>query len=479
MQDLTELVAELRLAGGDRTDVEVKLAVGGLPVSIGQSLSALSNLPGGGYVLLGIDEGAGLVPVRLPDRQKLKQGLSSRGRSLVPPPRMSVFDATVDGVVIVAARVEECDPAMKPCRTSVGGPAYLRGYDGDFTLSVLEEQAFLAARSAPSADRIPVEGPTLDDLDTDLLDRWTENVGRFDATGLGRFTGDELLRRGGVIDGKSGRVTVAGLLTFGKYPQEWFPRWVVQLAVLPTLNDPRGTRVENAVVASGPIPVMLDVAVDWARRTFGTRVVGRGDGTVRDETEYPLEAFRELIANALIHRDLCAWSEGYAVEVRLGEGRLVVANPGGLFGISVDRLGREAVTSARNRTLISLCRFAETPSGVRVVEALATGLQRVESQLVTAGLPSPRFLDQGIRFTVLLEQARHDRTAPSLSGTAQRVYAVLATGPRSATFIAAELGLEVPNTRRVLRQLVVRRLVVQEGGPGQRGTVYRRTVVDK
>ncbi|WP_268762133.1 hypothetical protein, partial [Frankia casuarinae] len=41
------------------------------------------------------------------------------------------------------------------------------------------------------------------------------------------------------------------------------------------------------------------------------------DGSVRDRPIYPLVAFRELVANALIHRDLDHWSAGLAVEVRL------------------------------------------------------------------------------------------------------------------------------------------------------------------
>jgi ATP-dependent DNA helicase RecG len=51
-----------------------------------------------------------------------------------------------------------------------------------------------------------------------------------------------------------------------------------------------------------------------------------------------------MIANALVHRDLDHWSDGLAVEVRLRRDRLVVANPGGLYGVTVDRLGRDSVT---------------------------------------------------------------------------------------------------------------------------------------
>lgn len=55
-QDLSSLVADLRLAGGDTTSIEVKSAAGGLPESLAPTLSALANLPGGGTIILGLDE---------------------------------------------------------------------------------------------------------------------------------------------------------------------------------------------------------------------------------------------------------------------------------------------------------------------------------------------------------------------------------------------------------------------------------------
>ena len=66
----------------------------------------------------------------------------------------------------------------------------------------------------------------------------------------------------------------------------------------------------------------------WARRNFDTTIVSENDGTLHDQFAYPLTAFRELIANALVHRDLDNWSAGRAVEVRLRPDRLVIANLG-------------------------------------------------------------------------------------------------------------------------------------------------------
>jgi ATP-dependent DNA helicase RecG len=158
VDDASQLIAELRAAGGDTTDVEVKSASGGLPDSLTATMSALANLPGGGTIILGLDERNGFRPARLGDPQTLKQGLATKVRSYTPPVRLTISDAVVDGEPVVAARVHECDPSAKPCRVTSTGAAYLRGYDGDFRLSAVEEQGFLAARRPPLFDRSTVEG---------------------------------------------------------------------------------------------------------------------------------------------------------------------------------------------------------------------------------------------------------------------------------------------------------------------------------
>ncbi len=471
------MIAELRVAGGDTTEVEVKSAAGGLPASLTATLSALANQPGGGTIILGLDEQAGFGPVGLADPQTLKQGLAAKARAFTPPVRLTIDDATADGEPVVVARVHECDRSAKPCRVTATGTSYLRGYDGDYALSDLEEQGFLAARQPPLFDRAPVEDATVDDLDTELVDAFLAAVRERDPAGLGRFTDDpELLRRAGVTL-TGGQPTVAGLLALGVHPQQWFPRYVIQAAAQPLTGDSPQTRARNQVTITGSIPRMLDAALLWARRTFDTSIVSEPDGTVHDRPAYPLVAFRELVANALVHRDLDHWSTGLAVEVRLLRDRLVVANPGGLYGITVDRLGRDAVTSARNARLVAVCQHVRSSeTGARVIEALASGIPTVTEALTEQGLPPAHYVDSGIRFTVVLHQPSTTPTAtePDLIATERRIYQALATRARTVADLTDELNLTAPNIRKTLRNLRSRGLVTQLGGRG-RPTTYQRT----
>ncbi len=473
MLDITDLVASLRATGGDTTAVEVKSAAGGIPQSLASTLSALANLPGGGRVILGLDEATGFTPVKLSDPHALKQALGSVARNLTPPVGLTIHDATVDGDLVIVADVAECPVAQKACYVTSTGKAYGRSFDGDFELSDLERQAFLVGRTYPRSDQDAVPGSTVADLDPALLADWIATVRERNPGGLGRFGDDaELLRRSAVTT-TTGELTVAGLLALGSHPQQFFPRYVIQLASSPAPGET--VRAVGATTLDGPIPTMLAGALAWARRTFTPRIMS-DDGIVRDSHEYPLDAFRELVGNALVHRDHAEWSRGLAIEVRHLSDRLVLTSPGGLFGITVDRLGSEGVTSARNGRLLSICQYVHTrDDGGRVVEALATGIPTVTASLARAGLPPARFIDAGIRFTVILRRGPSSTRRPVIRGRSALAVWEAIDGERSVDEIRARTGLSTANVRRILRDLRDNRFIVVNGGPG-RPTTYHRAV---
>jgi len=293
---------------------------------------------------------------------------------------------------------------------------------------------------------------------------------------VGRFRDDgELLRRAGIVTA-DGQPTVAGLLALGAHPQQWFPRYAIQAAVEPRDSDPPAVRARNQITITGAIPRMLDEAMAWARRSFDTTISTSPSGAVRDVPDYPLDAFRELVANALVHRDLDRWSAGYAVEIRVRRDRLVIDNPGGLYGITVDRLGKDPFTSARNARLVSICQYARSPlEGARVIEALATGIPTVTAALERAGLPPAHYVDSGIRFTVVLHRSLSPSRPTPVNRTESVVYEALGGGSRTVAELEAMLGLSGPNIRRALRALRASGLVQLSGGRG-RPTTYRITL---
>lgn len=58
-------------------------------------------------------------------------------------------------------------------------------------------------------------------------------------------------------------------------------------------------------------------AVQWVEENMGYTIVDNERGQVREVKDYPLTAVRELLSNALVHRDLAPWWQARAIEMRL------------------------------------------------------------------------------------------------------------------------------------------------------------------
>ncbi|MCI2237368.1 putative DNA binding domain-containing protein [Kineococcus sp. TRM81007] len=395
------MVGDLRTEGNDLAEVEVKLAAGGFPQSAISTLSAFANTPGGGVLILGLEEDCGAFTSRgVYDPVACQAALASTARSALEPPVVLETSALqFEDSTVVVATVQEAHPSLKPCRVKSTRKAYLRAYDGDYQLSDLEEQALIANRTTPRFDAEPVSTATASDLDPELVADYVDSC-RSTSHRLSTMADDEVLFRTGVLVTGERVPSVAGLLALGTYPQQHFPGFVLQASIPPSPDDPPGTRSADSPRFDGPIPAMLDQALRWVSRNTRKRVRFSADGHGRDEPEFPPIAVRELLSNALVHRDLGPHAFNEAATLRLEPDQLILSNPGGLYGLTVDRLGTTGVTSARNAYLVGICRNVRYAGSARVVEALASGIPTVLRELRSAGMAPPRFHDQAIRFTV-------------------------------------------------------------------------------
>lgn len=194
---------------------------------------------------------------------------------------------------------------------------------------------------------------------------------------------------------------------------------------------------------------------------------------------------RELVANALIHRDLGPWALTQAATLTVSDDRVTLNNPGGLWGITVDRLGRSGVTSARNGRLLSICQHLRSSGEQRVVEALASGIPTVLAAAEAAGLERPGFFDQGIRFSVVLSRRTvGDRASPppvrrgtgvprpGRAANARAVVEALGGGPASAAELVGATGLTRRQLQHALAPLREAGQVVLHGSAGDRTSRY-------
>lgn len=397
-----ELIAELRRRQGDANDVEVKAAAGGCP-TLGSTICAFANMPEGGTIILGLDEAAGFTPVGLSDIAGLEQAVAAQARTSVSPPARCEFQTfQVGGKPVLVATVEALPLHQRPARH--GGQAYLRQSDGDYVMSEQEiaqiELLKTQAVRPTQPDRHPVAGTSVDDLDSNLLSSFL-NAAKRSSRRYATASDAEVLKFTGVV-ARTGELTLAGLYALGLSPQSVSPSLSVTAAV--QLPPGSGARTRDLVHMVGPIPDLLEDAMSWVVRNTRTTMGYDERGYGVDETEIPMRAVREIVANALVHRNLDAITDSKRVEIRLLHDRLIITSPGGLWGVSESQLGRPGAKSAVNPVLYDMCKYVRIPDGSRVIEGEGGGIREAMEALRSAGLRSPRFVDTGVQFTVIISR---------------------------------------------------------------------------
>ncbi|MBO3740849.1 ATP-binding protein [Actinoplanes flavus] len=483
-EEIARLVALLRQTGTDLRDVEVKAAGGGLPKSIRDTLSAFSN-DRGGTVILGLEEKAGFQPAAGFDAGRIRDALASAcNDDLHPPVRGEIEMVPFEGALVVVAEIGELDPRFKPCYVAARGEyngSFTRGGDGDRRLTDFEIHLLHTNRGQPDDDREPVPGATEADLDDTEIQFLLARVRQRQPRAFADLDRQQVLRRLNILTEDSAgvlRPSLGGLLTLGIYPQQFFPQLNATLVVYPgtsaqdiPVNGPRF--LENRTF-DGPIPVIVDEAVTAVLRNTSVRSFIDGSGRI-DRYDYPAEVIREGVANALLHRDYSSYSRGTPVQITLYSDRLVIANPGGLFGaVTEDDLGREGVTSTRNPVLARLLQDARLPeTGRMVCENRASGIPTMLRELRRTGSPLPEFHNRITRFKLLLP--RHtlldDETTTWIGGlgqqglttTQQLALAEMRLGRAVTNSTMRNLGLEAHRATSELADLVSRGIVVRVG----------------
>jgi len=409
-EQVDEAVGRLRTARTDLHDIEAKSAAGGLPRSVVESVSAFANAAGG-LILLGLDEARDFAPVEI-DAAKIAADLASAcSDQLEPPVRPEIDIVTVDGMPVVVASVDEMPVTRKPCFVKARGierGSFLRTHDGDRALTTYEVHVLVSARGQPQDDAVVVAGATLTDLDADLVAALLRRLRGTRGTVFATSSDDQILRLMRVVvdrdDGPA--ITLAGLVALGRYPQQFFPQLDVTFVAVPTVTgEPLadGTRFLDNQSIDGPIPTMVATALSAVRRNMKRRSVIVGLGR-EDKWEYPEEAVREIVANALMHRDYNPLAHGTQVRIALYPDRLEVGSPGGLHGpIAREDLLAESVSSSRNALLAKLLEDVEVPgSGRTVCENRGSGLLATAAALRDAGIEPPELLDLVREFRVVV-----------------------------------------------------------------------------
>lgn len=472
-EELARAIQRMRAAGTDVAEYEVKASVEDLPKSTAETISAFANTVGG-TIVLGVCESRGFHPATgfVPKTIQAKCAQAAC-EEVVPPVAADIHVLMFEGVPVVVANIPEAPARQKPCyvrRLGQRNGSFIRTGDGDHRMTPYEIDRFIEnqLRSARNDTAIVPEA-TMDDLDSELLSGWlaserSSSFGRADAVDDMTLLAN---RRAVAVDEDGTlRPTLAGLMALGSYPQKFFPRLNVVFSSYPQSEkgalSPRGERFADIANLDGPIPQMIVDTLRAVSRNTRRGAVVR-DGLREDVSDYPLDAVREAVANALMHRDYSSDGQGEPVEVDLYPDRLEIGNPGGLYGsLTVDRLGGRGGTASRNPALARI--LEEVPytdvDGRRghVVENRGTGYPIIRNALVDALMEGPVIdssLD-GFRIVFLRRSSAGQEGRGRARDGVMETILELASGRESVSTaeVARAAGVSSKTARRYIGELV-------------------------
>ncbi len=403
-EELLLLIAEVQQTKCELADIEVKSAHGGTP-RLFESLSAFANRPEGGVILLGLDENRNFEIVGVGNAHRLQEEISHLAWTEMEPQINPEFTVEqIDKKTVVALEVHPLSSDKRPCYYKKAGlqkGSYIRVGNTNRSMTDYEIFGYVSARNQPKFDEEPIEGTTLDDLDSEKLNLFLEKVrkSRPKATYL-KQPSEQVLTHLNIARFSNGtlRPTLAGLLAFGRHPQTVEPQLVITFlhyfGTTETEKTPRGERFLDNRKFEGAIPEMVEDAVNHVLASI--RKGSLIDGLYRrDIPEYPEEAVREAIVNAVAHRDYSNFARGSYIQIRLFADRLEVQSPGGLYGtVTIETLEEEQ--STRNRTLVRLL------EDLHLVENRGSGIKAILSAMSAANLEPPRFEDRRNSFLVTM-----------------------------------------------------------------------------
>ncbi|MBM4398083.1 MAG: putative DNA binding domain-containing protein [Deltaproteobacteria bacterium] len=333
-----------RIESGEDDRTEFKRGAGDLK-PIGRAIAAFANSDGG-IIMLGVDDIGTIVGVReAPDSVTerltacLQSGLSAPvqariGRNLDPlgwvhwieVPRQRGFEPLRhEGRVLVRRGRANGEPS----------PAELQDMYNAFGCIMTEERTIDAAR--------------LDSIDFQAFREYLGWLG-LDVAGEPQPDPESDLRARGVVTDIGGetRATLYGVLAFGRTPQSYPQTRSFFVECVAYGGNDQSAEVLQAAEGKGRIHEQVERAVGWLmglRRNESLRGLTREDVPL-----VPVAAAREVLVNAVAHRDYAITGSKILVEVFLD--RVVVTSPGSLpNGLTIESVVRGGNPRSRNESM--------------------------------------------------------------------------------------------------------------------------------
>ena len=388
-KELRELIANMESDRIERT-ISVK------EEKLGPAVCALANdfpnnkLPG--YILLGIDDEGNVAGKKWTDSDlQIIGGVKTNG-NVLPQPSLTVspiFKFPEGEVVII-----EVKPSLYP-PVRYDGRCWIR-VGPRKTKASIEEERTLTERRASNAktyDLVPALGSTIDDLSVDY----------FKITYLPLAIDEETLKQNGrsteeqlaslrFFDLKESCPTNAGILLFGVNPLFHLPGAYIQYIKFDGSELVSNVQFEKQF--SGAYVTELRTLDDFIKNNIiKERPIKGNSFQERTIRNYPYWSLRELIMNAVMHRNYESNAPIYIYEFT---NRIEIVNPGGLYG-DVNANNFPNASDYRNVVI------AESMKRLGYVNRFNYGIRRAMDELTKSGNGEPNFdISLGTKFKVTI-----------------------------------------------------------------------------
>lgn len=380
-----EELAELLGQESDRVERKATLSGERVKNEVAQAICAFSNdlpnhrLPG--LIVIGINDDGSCASAAIDDALLRKlAGLKDDG-NILPFPSIVVQKRTLSGceVAVIIVHPSSAPPVRFQDRVwiRVGPRKDVATPDEERQLS--EKRRF----NLLPFDQRPVETATLGDLDLDLFaNSYLPAAVAPDVLAQNnRSTSDKLksLR----LMSPDGAPTVTGVLVLGKEPRSHLPASYVQFVRFDGIDLTAPIRSRHEI--DGPLHEILTRTEQVLEANISTATTFVDSPVEQRRPDYPLEALKQLLRNAVMHR---SYESTHApTRINWFSDRIEIVNPGGPYGQStIENFGQPGITDYRNPHLAEALRI------LGFVQRFGVGIAIARKQLSENGNPPLEFV---------------------------------------------------------------------------------------
>lgn len=347
----------------------------------------------GGTIYFGINDRGELIGQDVSDATL--KNISSKIRQKIKPgivPEITIDGTNRDKIIRVVVKEGVNKPYF------LDGVAYTRSGTENVVTPPGELRRLFLKMGEWRWDAEICEGAALDVVDEEkvkLFLRKAKNERNFDVEET--ISVSEALEKLG-LRGDTYKVTNSAILLFGRIPQRHFVQAEVRCACF------KGTKPLEFIdmkVFNGDIIDQVDAAEGFVLRHITRSAWIEPTKIERQERwEYPPDAIREAIINAICHRDYESTSN---VQIRIFDDRIEIWGCGHLpQPLTIDDLKKEHKSVPRN-PLIAKCFFL-----IKYIEQWGTGTNRMIDKCLEYGLPEPIFKEISGDFVVTFRKSYLD-----------------------------------------------------------------------